>query len=705
MCAWYEMVQRLGQVNLTEADAANCDVDFWRRFWKTTKTQAVIVNAGGIVAYYPSAFAEQYRAKDLGQRDLFGEFVQAAHKEHIAIIARMDVNRVSKEIGEMHTDWLARHKDGTPFELNGRYQCCVNGMYYQQQVPLLLREIIERYHPDGFADNSWTGPSRTEICYCDCCRDAFMKECGEELPSRPDYQDRIYRHWIRWSYGIRMRNWDLFHKTTTNFGGKDCLWIGMINANFVSGHASFCDLREVAKRSRLMLVDHQSRDGNGFEQNSLNGLLLHQLAGWKVPIAESMATYVRGLQTYRRSANPPLETELWMAEGVAGGLLPWWHIVGALQQDKRLQQQVAKTLRWHVGVEKDLVNDKPLASVGVIWSQSNVEFFGREHRRERIEHSFRGITKALLRAGISFVPIHANDIESQSSLCELLILPEMGVLSLEQVAALEQYQKRGKNILVIGHSGQLDETGELWQHPLLETLLGVRFLNSTLEDNVPTGDWEKPTLHNYLRIEQREHPAFIGFEQTAILPMGGTVQTIVAKEGTRVLASYIPTFAIYPPEASWPTVAYTKQPVLTERSTGNGGRCIYVAWDLDASYGRCGLPDHGDLLGNLVRDLLGDKNVATVKADGYVDMKCYRQRDRIAIHLVNLSVVDHGFAERCIPLGNIKIQLKVPRFTPTNIHAMEMLPEPTMNFQDGMISIQVALEEAHRLLLIEGTDD
>lgn len=59
--------------------------------------QAVIINGGGIVAYYPSRFPQHYRAQYLGDRDLFGEVAQAAHEEGLAVLARMDSNRTTKE--------------------------------------------------------------------------------------------------------------------------------------------------------------------------------------------------------------------------------------------------------------------------------------------------------------------------------------------------------------------------------------------------------------------------------------------------------------------------------------------------------------------------------------------------------------------------------------------------------------------------------
>jgi hypothetical protein len=53
---WYRRTLRWGQTNITEIDPAAYDIGWWRQHWKRTRVQGVILNAGGIVAYYPSKY-------------------------------------------------------------------------------------------------------------------------------------------------------------------------------------------------------------------------------------------------------------------------------------------------------------------------------------------------------------------------------------------------------------------------------------------------------------------------------------------------------------------------------------------------------------------------------------------------------------------------------------------------------------------------
>jgi hypothetical protein len=184
---WYEKAHRYGQTNLTEIDPELYDSVFWRDFWKRTGTQAIIVNAGGIVAYYPSKFEHHYRAARLGGRDFFGDIVKAGREDGLAIVARMDINRAVEGFYQARGEWFARHKDGSPLHHPGHYLSCLNSGHYKEFIP------------DGFTDNRWTGIPRKDICFCGNCKKIFQDYSGMELPETANYHDPVYRKWIQWN--------------------------------------------------------------------------------------------------------------------------------------------------------------------------------------------------------------------------------------------------------------------------------------------------------------------------------------------------------------------------------------------------------------------------------------------------------------------------------------------------------------------------
>ncbi|MHB1317694.1 MAG: alpha-amylase family protein, partial [Anaerolineae bacterium] len=653
---------------LNELDPANYDGAWWRAYWRRTHTQGVIINAGGIVAYYPSALPLHYRAEHLGTRDLYGEINSAAREEGIAVLARMDSNRATEAFYREHPDWFHMDREGRPSVTQGRYQACVNTPFYKEFIPDVLREVIALYHPDGFTDNSWTGLGRNHICHCPWCRDKFAREVGRDLPARVDWEDSDYRRWVRWSYACRIDNWELNNRVTQEAGGPDCLWLGMINGDPLASHLSFCDLKAVGERSRIMMSDQQSRRETGFEVNALSGQLLHGVVGWDAQIPESMATYVRGPQAFRKAANPPLDTRHWMIEGYAGGISPWWHHIGAQQEDRRQFETVPPLMRWHAENESLLYDRVPVATVGVLWSHENIDYYGRDRADERVLLPWHGWTRALTRARIPFIPVHADHIAREAPRLTTLVLPDLGVLTDGQAEALRAFAAAGGSVVASGVSGWYDAWGEPRAVPALGALLGVGYTGEKLGlTGAHSSNWEVQSGHTYLRLDPNEgarHPVVSGFEGTDLLAFGGTLQKVMLATDAAALATYVPAFPIYPPEFSWMRESHTDIPAIVSRAHPAGGRMVYFAADIDRTYGARRLPDHGRLLANAVRWAAGELPLR-VDGPGFVDCHLYRQDSRLILHLVNLSGAGEwpAFLEEHLPVGPLVVSVRWGRDT------------------------------------------
>src|SRR5262249_40353537 len=156
--------------------------------------------------------------------------------------------------------------------------------------------------------------------------------------------------------------------------------------------------------------------------------------GWDKVMPESMAMYQAGKPTFRLSAKPAAEARMWMIEGFAGGIQPWWHHVGAYQEDRRAYQTAGPLMRWHRAYEEFLIHRWPMATVGVVWSQQNTDFYGRDDPETLVELPWRGISQALIRARIPYLPIHADHIERDAAAYGLnaLILPNFAAITDEQ---------------------------------------------------------------------------------------------------------------------------------------------------------------------------------------------------------------------------------------------------------------------------------
>ena len=680
---WYRRALRWGQTNITETDPARYDLAWWRQQWKRTRVQGVIINAGGIFAYYPSRFPLHHRPAALGDRDLFGELCRAAHDDGLFVFARMDSNRAHEPLYRAHPDWFAVDADGKPYQAGETFVSCMSGPYYEEWIPGILREIAERYRPEGFTDNSWSGLGRAGICYCAHCRKKFSEQSEQELPRAKDWDDPAYRAWIQWSYARRLAIWDLNNRVTHEAGGPHCLWVGM-NSGSISGQCqSFRDYKAICERAEIIMLDHQSRsDAGGFQHNGEVGKLIHGLLGWDKLIPESMAMYQAGKPTFRVSAKPEPEARMWMLEGFAGGIQPWWHQVGAYHEDRRAYRTAEPLMRWHETNQEYLINRQPVATVGVVWSQTNYDFYGRDDSDALVEQPWRGFTQALIRARIPYLPVHADHLPRDAAKFDTIILPNVAAMTDAQTAAVRNFVERGGGLIATGEASLCNEWGEPRADFALADLFGTHALDRRAASNDPVRrKWAADTQHTYLRLAPelrarvdgprtgdeppaagKRHPVLHGFEETDILPFGGALAPLRVEASARVLLTFIPSFPVYPPETAWMREPRTNIPGLILHEGATRGRVAFLPADLDRRFARDNLPDHGNLLANLVRWAGRDRLPLAVEGPGLIDCHLYRQPGRLILHLINLTSTGawRQPVHELLAIGPLRVRVRLP---------------------------------------------
>ena len=692
---WYRRAYRWGQTNLNEMDPVRYDVDWWRQHWKRTKVQGIVVNAGGIVAYYPSKFPLHYRAQHLGDRDLFGEITRAAHRDGIVVLARMDSNRTHEAFYRAHSEWFARDIRGEVYRANAgfrsadsrneeastryRYITCINSPYYDEYLLDVLREVMERERPVGFTDNSWSGLSRNQICYCRYCKEKFQAYAGAELPRKKDWDGHVYRQWIRWNYDRRVEIWDINNRAVKEAGGPDALWLGMIGGDFISQGQRFRDTPRLMQRSEMVMLDDQARSVEyGFQENAEMGKRLHGLLGWEKLIPESIATYQRS-PTFRKAAASKAESRMWMYSGFAGNIHPWWHHVGAFQWDRRQFQTAIPVYDWYEKNQEYMGNRQPVSTVGIVWSQENADFYGRDEAEELVGSPYYGMIQALVRARIPYVPVHADHIERESGKLGILILPNLDAMKESQVAAVRRFAEQGGGIVATGETSLYDEWGDRQSDFALSDVLGARYTGKRHGSTGIAESWDGED-HSYLRflpdvgrdvygplsgsepaITGKRHPVLEGFDETDIIAFGGLLLDVKSDSQATVPVTLIPDFPAYPPETSWMRIPRTDIPALVLNESG-AGRRAYLPADIDRRFSRDNLPDHGQLLANVIRWVAKGNIPLAVEGRGLVDCHLYRQHNRLVLHLVNLTSAGTWKlpVHELIPIGPLRLRVQIP---------------------------------------------
>lgn len=735
---WYKRTYRWAQTNITEVDPPNYDIAWWRQHWKRTEVQGIIVNAAGIVAYYPSKYPLQYRAQQLGDRDLFGELAKAAHDDGLVVVARMDSSKAHEPMYKAHPDWFAVDASGQPYTNSGLYVTCINGPYYEQFIPDIMREIIERSHPEGFTDNMWAGPARGSICYCANCKKRFADfSGGKEIPQQANWNDAVYRKWIEWSYARRAEIWDLNNKVTRDAGGPTCVWSGMNSASMVEQSSTLRPYKEIMSRAEITFLDHQSRpEADGLADNAFVGKMIHSVLGWDKLAPDSMAMYQHGRPAqFRTVAKSEPEARLWMLSGFAGGIQPWYHHVGAYSEDKRSYATAEPIMEWHKANERYLVNRKPVATVGLVWSQQNLDFFGRDNAEQLVMQPMRGFTLAMQRARIPFVPLHIENLEKESAGLSTLILPNFGAMSEEQVAQVRKFVERGGSLIASGQTSLYDTYGDPRADFALADLFGVKGGRPVAArggrrgggvgapGTEPGGFGAGGAQHTYLRltpelrgaaygpkspdepaITGKRHPIFAGFDQTDILEFGGTLaQGLTVDSAAQTLLTFIPSFPTSPPETAWMRTSHTGIPGLVVNES-HSHRVVYLAADLDRQYATNLFPDHGNLLANIVRWAARDSIPLEVKGRGLIDCELYQQSGRLILHLVNITGAGTWRApmDELIPIGPIDVRVKLPAgISAKNARQLVAGGSHSARIENGWASLSVQSILDHEVVVFE----
>ncbi len=376
---------------------------------------------------------------------------------------------------------------------------------------------------------------------------------------------------------------------------------------------------------------------------------------------------------------PPEESRMWMYSGFAGGIQPWWRHVGAYHWDRRQFETPIAVYEWHEKNERYLVNRTPVASVGVVYSQRNADFYGRDDPGDRVAKPYYGLIHALLEARIPYLPVHADRIDENAESLSTLVLPNLATMTDEQIASVRRYAQNGGNLVASGEIALYDKWGDRRESSPLADLFGIRF---TGEQYGSLGEAEsrRGGDHTYLRLHPEvgqdvygplsgaepavtghRHPVLSGLEKTDVVAFGGLLQGVEPSDGSEVPLTFIPDFPSHPPELSWMRTERTQIPGLVLREDG-GSRRAYFAADLDRRFIQDYFTDHGLLLANTIRWTAHDDVLLEVRGAGLIDCHLYRQQDRTILHLVNLSGAGTWRSPRrqTIPVGPLRVSIRLP---------------------------------------------
>ena len=617
------------QTNLQEIDAA-MDVDAAVEAVVDAGADTWMLNAGGIVSFYPTDLPFQTRDPHLERRasgDLFGDAVRAAKRRGIRIIARLDMSKVSARIAEEHPEWLFRTADGQPQVYGDLYSTCPSGEYYQQRLFDVVDEVLDRYGVDGVFFNWFNFNERSYdgvlygACHCDSCARGFAAfSGGAEIPSGDPRSDvflpwRAYTSQALAELTVRISD----HVAAR---GEDVGAILRDAAPIVYAEANNA---------------YRSMPGKDFWPYATGqSVSAHRSAR---PDAAVLVNAVAFLEFgYRMGAEQPEHFGQYVAQAVArGGNPSLFHFgePGRLPMGETLEpgREIMRIRHEHRDVYDGM---RCAARIALVQPGFGSAIHGSYW--ELLEE-FRGVYEALIEAHLPFdvVPVAALPATIDRETYDLVILPDVGRLG-AVAASVDAYVEAGGNVLLTAAAG-LDSEGK------------VELASSPMADAgaVVTGNDIWATYATDAKQPDAERDRYHG----PMIPVTGRRHAAVWKAATVTLGNLLLPAPYAPPERAYGHRLSGE--AAHARIAYGAGTVASIPWSIGASYRDFGKSSTRDHVISIIDSLI--ERTITTDLPEAVEIVLAKNGPDTIVHLINHSGARRRSYRQTIPVHGATLRL------------------------------------------------
>jgi len=692
--AWFDRPMRWAQLTLVENDPGQYNPQFWLEYFKRIHADAACLSAGGVVAYYPTKIPLHHRSQWMKETDPFGELLAGCRKMNMVVLARTDPHAVHQDVYDAHPDWIAVDAEGKKrrhWASPELWVTCALGPYNFEFMTEVTKEIMARYQVDGIFSNRWAGSG---MCYCEHCQRNFKAAYGMELPRTADPQNPAQRNYLQWKQQRLFDLWRLWDAEIRKIN-PNARYI----ANSGGGALSPLDMKTIGELSETLFSDKQARRGLTTPlANGKNGKEYRATMG-RQAIGGIFSVGVEEPYRWKDSVQSEAEIRIWVAEGTANGLRPWFTKFSGTLYDQRWLKVVEDIYNWHYRAEKYLRNEAPLARVAMVYSQQTATYYGGARAQQKVEDHTEGFYHALVEARVPFEMVHDRLLDAEhTDQFKLLILPNIAALSDQQCEQLRAYVQRGGSIVATHETSLYDEWGVRRSNFGLSDLFGVKF----------KGRLETPMQNSYLQLEKdasgKFHPLLSGLENARRIINGvSRVDVEATEKALPPPLTVIPSYPDLPMEMVYPRVKNSGIAGVHLRELGKG-RVVYFPWDIDRTFWEVMSPDHGLLLRNAVQWALNEPPVVTVTGPGLLDVTVWRQKESMTVHLVNLTnpMMMKGPFRELIPITAQRVRVRLPQGKKAGKVQLLVGGKPVRGEEsDGYLAVTVPTILAHEVVAVD----
>ncbi len=699
---------RLIQPNLRLIDARGLDPQVLAGQIADHEGTVALINAGGIVAWYPTRLVFQ-RHNPYLTFDYLDEMLEACHRRGFKVLARLDITKAHLEDRASHPDWFRLTASGGLAVTGHLAETCFSGDYWQRFNFEILDEILAGYAVDGIFYNHY----RFLTCHCERCQGAFRDATGQaEIPKTEDWDAPAWRALLRYrherfaEYTSRVKayvaarrpdalvTWDYELMTDSTTYSRDSGWGPLLSRQLdVIVTISFDRLTRPQPKW-IYQTGEVARVG---------------AVSYRRPTC--VVTTYSSIFGNRRIAQPPAQLARDLIQIAAHGGMPGVSLSGSFQQDDRGALRAIYDVLGFVAAHPEVYTGlASAAEIAVLYGQRTADYYGRQDPRDRYVSHYRGAYEALTHGRFAFdVLADPAWTAERFGAYRVLVLPNIACLSDEQAQILDAFVEAG-GVLIATHETALCDPEGNARSDFAVRCLGRQFLKRRVMQSA------------YLRVRDKallgpdlaDTDLFgLGLEQ----PYGGfgplapqyvdvdvpgaeaefvfTTRAAHARRHvedlclTAAVTNNVPEFAYWEGE--------TEIPGLTVNDYGRG-RAYYLPWQVARQFHLYGLPTYGRLLTRVAEMALGERPVWSDAPRSVEIVQSRRHDGSLVLHLINSTGIESKPLLEVTRLAEIHLRVARPVRRATALVAGTTLP---LGREGGRTSITLPALGLFEVLLLE----
>jgi hypothetical protein len=659
---WKANNLRLIQVNLPAYEAATLNPDSLVKDLLDHSANTLIINAGGIMAFYPSKLPFHY-INPYMQKNMLGDVVAKCHANGIQVIVRFDFSRAHESIFKQHPDWFYISSKGERIINTDMYVVSINAPYVQEKAFDIIEEVIDQYAIDGIflnmpgyqVRNAYEGKYHG-IDQNEYDKKAFYNYSSLNLPVEEKKDDTVFQRYAEFKK-LTIEAWSKrLHQLIKSKNKNIAL------CTYLDKYVDI--IRHESQTNSLPYWPYSASDNVG---NAGNSYPDHIISNSSIQQISFQSRY---------NAVEPEEVAIRLYENIANGSGLDISMMGDMRgyEDERNFAVIKKIYAFHKKYEPYFGRYTSPARIAVIapgtWPSGDAM------------QEYRGVLLMLKEAHLPFDIIEDAQIANRAEKIKqykLIILPDITYAGAEAINTLKEASRQGSSLIATNKTF-FDNAAAL------QELFGAKIINSDYEGS-----------GNYLRIDNTSY--FKRLKQQKMLfwkfNLGQYDLTAADSVALPILSKGRPG----PPEiigGHEPTGYYA----MGIKNYG-AGKNVILPENIGKLYYLHGYEQHKNILLDVIDHIFPQANdllqtnaparVETILQPYSRNISTNRNKktmDGLILHLVNLTGFSGNTYFEPLPVSNISFRLR-SGFKPSKVFTLMGKQPVPFTWKDGMISFKI----------------